>query len=233
MLHGGVKFGNAIVDVSIKSGFYPDIVMGGAEPLAELHRAGLVRADARVFARNAGLALVVRKGNPLGIASPKDLLRPEVTIVLASDVEPGARAQYRRAPGALIGESAAAELFTRELVTFDGRLGIQHRDVPGVGKILRQCRHHFPSPGAVLCAHVSSAAGDGRNPGGRALFLDDRDHRDIAWPSTARGGVRGVLPTCRARPLPTLRFRHNGRGGVRSGAAVALQRPEAALSTSS
>jgi hypothetical protein len=171
MLHGGVKFGNAIVDVSIKSGFYPDIVMGGAEPLAELHRAGLVRADARVFARNAGLALVVRKGNPLGIASPKDLLRPEVTIVLASDVEPGARAQYRRALGALIGESAAAELFTRELVTFDGRLGIQHRDVPealaksyaNVGIIFRACipaRHEqrpITSTGEVVIGSRTAA----------------------------------------------------------------------------
>lgn len=130
MRQGGIKFGNAVVDVSTKSGFYPDIVMAGAEPLAELYRAGLVRAEARVFARNAGLALVVRKGNPLGIASLNDLSRPDIAIVLASEAEPGARAQYRHALEALMGESAAAELFARETVTFDGRLGIQHRDVP-------------------------------------------------------------------------------------------------------
>jgi extracellular solute-binding protein len=127
---GGLKLGNAIIDISTKSRFYPDIVMGGAEPLRQLRGAGLVRAEARVFARHAGLALLVRAGNPLGVASLDDLLRPEVTIVIASASEPGARAQYRRALNALMGESAAADLFARETLTFEGRLGIQHRDVP-------------------------------------------------------------------------------------------------------
>jgi hypothetical protein len=148
---GGIKLGNAIIDISAKSGFYPDIVMGGAEPLRELRRAGLVRAEARVFARNAGLALVVRKGNPLKIASLADLMRPEIAIVVASASEPGARAQYRRALDALMGEGAAADLFARETVTFDGRLGIQHRDIPealakkraNVGIIFRHLAQYY------------------------------------------------------------------------------------------
>jgi extracellular solute-binding protein len=129
MRHRGLKLGNAIIDISIKSGFYPDIIMGGAEPLRELRSAGLVKAEARVFARNAGLALVVRKGNPLNVTSLKDLLRPEINIVVASASEPGARVQYRRALEGLMGEGPSADLFARETVTFEGRLGIQHRDV--------------------------------------------------------------------------------------------------------
>jgi hypothetical protein len=126
---GGLKLGNAVIEVSTSSGFYPDVVMAGAEPLHELRRDGIVRSDARLFARNKGLGLVVRKGNPLGIAAVGDLAKPGVKIVMASASEPGARAQYRRALDALIGEGATSELLAHEVVTFDGRLGIQHRDV--------------------------------------------------------------------------------------------------------
>src|SRR5207244_1705393 len=56
---GGISFGNLTLDVSRTSGFYPDIVMAGAAPLKELHEASIVDAEARVFARNQGLALVV------------------------------------------------------------------------------------------------------------------------------------------------------------------------------
>jgi hypothetical protein len=126
---GGLKLGNAVVEVSTKSGFFPDIVMGGAEPLRELRRAGLLRSEARVFARNKGLALLVRKGNPLGVASVQDLARPDVRIVMASASEPGARNQYVLALREMIGEDAVKNALARETVTFEGRLGIQHRDV--------------------------------------------------------------------------------------------------------
>jgi len=49
------------------SGFYPDIVMGGASPLARLRWAAIVDGEARVFARNRGLSLLVAAGNRLAI----------------------------------------------------------------------------------------------------------------------------------------------------------------------
>jgi hypothetical protein len=64
LLGGGIALGNLTIDVSRASGFYPDIVMGGAAPLTQLHKAWVVEAEARVFARNRGLSLLVAGGSP-------------------------------------------------------------------------------------------------------------------------------------------------------------------------
>src|SRR6516225_5917609 len=64
---GGIALGNLTLDVSRKSGFYPDIVMAGPEPLREVRRLGVIEPRARFFSLNRGPALLVRKGNPLGI----------------------------------------------------------------------------------------------------------------------------------------------------------------------
>ena len=130
MLKGrGISFGNLTLDVSRTSGFYPDIVMAGAAPLKELHEASIVDAEARVFTRNQGFALVVVAGNPLGIHHLDDLARSDIRIVLASESEPGARRQYISAFEALLGPQQTQTILARETVSFPGRLGIQHRDV--------------------------------------------------------------------------------------------------------
>jgi hypothetical protein len=179
MRHRGLKLGNAIIDISIKSGFYPDIIMGGAEPLRELRSAGLVKAEVRVFARNAGLALVVRKGNPLNVTSLKDLLRPEINIVVASASEPGARAQYRRALEGLMGEGPSADLFARETV-IRGQVGNPtSRCSRSAGEEPHECRHNFRTSGPILCTRQCSRGG--------AIFLDDRSHRAIGAAPPARG----------------------------------------------
>jgi accessory colonization factor AcfC len=103
--------------------------MAGENALRDLRRNGIVRAEARLFARNRGLALLVRRGNPLGIASITDLHNPQVRIVMASATEPGARGQYTKALEDLMGEAGTKALLARETVTFAGRLGIQHRDI--------------------------------------------------------------------------------------------------------
>jgi hypothetical protein len=125
----GLRLGNAVIDVGPESGFFPDIVMAGAKPLHGLRRIGIVGSEARVFARNMGLSLLVRAGNPIGIASVGDLSRPDIHVVMASASEPGARGLYQQALEALIGKDAVQVVVAREAVTFDGRLGIQHRDV--------------------------------------------------------------------------------------------------------
>jgi ABC-type molybdate transport system substrate-binding protein len=159
----GITLGNLTLAVNRDSGFYPDIVMGGAMPLKELRHAGLIDGRARVFARNRGLALLVAAGNPLGIAHLDDLAQPNVRMVMASASEPGARSQYIAALEALAGREQTALILARESVTFPGRLGIQHRDVlqaiatgnADVGVIFRHLAHYFANAYPELCAMLT------------------------------------------------------------------------------
>src|SRR5712671_7965207 len=56
---GGIALGNLTLDVSRKSGFYPDIVMAGPDPLREVRKLGAIEPQARFFSRNRGPALLV------------------------------------------------------------------------------------------------------------------------------------------------------------------------------
>jgi hypothetical protein len=125
---GGIALGSLTLEVSRKSGLYPDIFMGYPGPLRQLHQLGVVEAQARFFSKNSGLALLVRKGNPLGIGGLRDVLRASARIALpdSGDVRAGCRA----AADELLGQSAADAFFAAEILSFPGRLGIMHRDLP-------------------------------------------------------------------------------------------------------
>ncbi len=125
---GAVAFGNLTLNVSRESGFYPDIFMGYPEPLRELHRLGVIEPRAHFFCRNRGVALLVRKGNPLGIQGLADVTRTSARLALSDPG--GVRAQCRAAADALLGKPAADALFAAEVPSFRGRLGIMHRDLP-------------------------------------------------------------------------------------------------------
>jgi Bacterial extracellular solute-binding protein len=163
LLGGGIALGNFTLEVSRASGFYPDIVMGGAAPLTRLHNASIVEREARLFARNRGLSLMVAAGNPLGIQELADLARPGSRIVMASAREPGARRQYIDAIEGLIGEEAARSILFREIVDFPGRLGIQHRDVlqaiacgyADIGIIFHHLAVYFAAAYPQLCAMIT------------------------------------------------------------------------------
>jgi hypothetical protein len=128
---GGIALGNLTLDVSRKSGFYPDIVMGGPDPLRQLRKLGVIEPQARFFSKNRGLALLVRKGNPLGIHGLTDVARTGARLALPDAVdEAGSRARYRDAADELIGKSAADAFFAAEVPHFPGRIGIVHRDFP-------------------------------------------------------------------------------------------------------
>jgi hypothetical protein len=127
---GGIALGNLTLDVSRRSGFYPDIVMGGPDPLQDLRKLGVLEPRARFFSRNRGLALLVPKGNPLGIHGLTDVARAGARLAQPDVVEAGSRARYRAAVDELIGRSAADAFFATEVQHFPGRLGITHRDVP-------------------------------------------------------------------------------------------------------
>jgi hypothetical protein len=127
---GGIALGNLTLDVSRKSGFYPDIVMAGPDPLQQLRKLGVLEPEARFFTKNRGLALLVRKGNPLGIHGLTDVARSGARLAQPDVVEAGSRARYRAAVDELIGKSAADAFFAAEVEHFPGRIGITHRDVP-------------------------------------------------------------------------------------------------------
>lgn len=127
---GGIALGNLTFDVSRASGLYPDIVMGGPAPLGELRKLGVLEPQARYFSKNRGRALLVRKGNPLGIHGLADVARIGARVAQADAVEAGARAGNRAAIEDLIGKPAADAFFAKEVEHFPGRLGITHRDVP-------------------------------------------------------------------------------------------------------
>src|SRR5262245_35093025 len=127
---GSIMLGNLTIDVSRASGYYPDIVMGGRTPLQQLLKLGVIEPQARSFSKNRGRALVVRKGNPLGIHSLVDIARTGARIAQADSVEAGARSGNRAAVEALVGKATAEAIFAREVEHFPGRLGITHRDVP-------------------------------------------------------------------------------------------------------
>src|SRR3974390_213513 len=127
---GGIALGNLALDVSRKSGFYPDIIMAGPEPLREVRKLGVIEPQARFFAKNRGPAMLVRKGNPLGVYGLDDIARTPARIALPDATEAGARARYRATIEGLIGNSGADAVFAAEVPSFPGRLGIVHRDLP-------------------------------------------------------------------------------------------------------
>jgi hypothetical protein len=168
LLGHGIAFGNMTLAVSRASGFYPDIVMGGAPPLKQLRRAGIVDDQAHVFARNRGLSLLVASGNPLAIDKLFDLERASIRVVLASENEPGARSQYLAALSALLGEQATQAILAHELTVFPGRLGIQHRDVlyaiatgkADVGIIFHHLARYFAETYPQHCSMVTVRGAD-------------------------------------------------------------------------
>jgi extracellular solute-binding protein len=125
---GAVALGNLTLDVSRGSGFYPDIFMGYPEPLRQLRQLGVIEPQARFFCKNRGVALLVRKGNPLGIQGLTDVTRTSARIALPDSGD--VRTQCRAAADALLGKPAADALFAAEVPSFPGRLGIMHRDLP-------------------------------------------------------------------------------------------------------
>lgn len=130
MRTGAIALGNLVLEFTRASGFYPDMVMAGPTPLRALRQLGAVEPQARFFSRNRGRALLVRKGNPLGIAGPADVARIGARIAQADLVEADAHAGNFASIVGLIGQAGADAFFANEVQHFPGRLGITHRDVP-------------------------------------------------------------------------------------------------------
>ena len=92
-----------------------------------MYQLGIVESEARFFCRNRGVALLIRKGNPLGIHRLTDVVRAGARIALPDSGD--VRAKCLAATEELLGKSAADALVAAES-SFPGRLGIMHRDLP-------------------------------------------------------------------------------------------------------
>ncbi len=163
---GGVGLGNLMLDVSRSSGFYPDVFMGYPEPLRQLHQLGVTERRARFFCKNRGVALLVRKGNPLGVRSLADVIRSGTRIALPDfgDV----RAKCLAATEMLLGKSAADALVSAE-TSFPGRLGIMHRDLPemvarGYADVAFTWRHLVSYWARIFPNHFEFVAVPGAEP---------------------------------------------------------------------
>jgi Bacterial extracellular solute-binding protein len=104
--------------------------LGGAAPLQALRKSHIIEPGVRTFSKNRGRALVVRKGNPLGIKELADVARTGARLVQADTVEAAARMGNITTVEVLLGKSTADAIFAHEVEHFPGRLGITHRDVP-------------------------------------------------------------------------------------------------------
>jgi hypothetical protein len=129
LTEGGISLGNAVLPIGRDKPVFPDLVMGGVAPLRQLRAAGVVEGQARIFAHTLGMGLLVSK-SLTGVDDLEQFSQRINRLIVASPSEPGARQQYRETSAALLGQSATAQLFAHEVVSFGGRLGIQHRDVP-------------------------------------------------------------------------------------------------------
>ena len=124
----GIRLGNAVIPLQMEGNVFPDIVMGGAGPLRRLAAAGLIEQDATVFARHRGMGLLLPKDR--ADQSLADFAKDGGRLVIATPNEAGARRQYVATLNTLVGETEANALLARDIGTFPGRLGIQHRDIP-------------------------------------------------------------------------------------------------------
>lgn len=163
---GGVALGNLTLDVSRSSGFYPDIFMGYPEPLRQLHQLSVIESQARFFCKNRGVALLVRKGNPLGIHSLADLMRADTRIALPDSGD--VRAKCLAATEELVGKSAVDAVLKAE-TSFLGRLGIMHRDLPemvarGYADVAFTWRHLVSYWARIFPNHFEFVAVPGAEP---------------------------------------------------------------------
>ncbi|MEM6822619.1 MAG: substrate-binding domain-containing protein [Verrucomicrobiota bacterium] len=213
MIQGGMRLGNLVLPVQSNGPWFPDLVMGGEAPLKKLCRQNLVDNTAFRLARHRGPALLVQKGNPLKFSSLEDLSRDGCSWVMATETEAGARHQYLKAMQSLLPKDISPDILLKhERQDFNGRLRIQHRDIPfavangraDAGLIFRHLAHYYANMFPDLLSvvevegaesfsadiYVTTTARSSRNSWG-AVFV--RFLREAAPEAYPRGGFQ-ILP---------------------------------------
>jgi ABC-type molybdate transport system substrate-binding protein len=107
---------------------WPDLFLTGPRQQAALRQRGYA-SGYFVYARTGGAGLLVRKGNPLGIASVRDCARPDVRVAVSSpEREP---ASYESYAAVIVGQGGAATLdaIMSKSSTLHP-LRVHHREIP-------------------------------------------------------------------------------------------------------
>lgn len=127
---GGFRFGNARLPVAPDGPVFPDLVMLGEGPMRRLNDLDMIAGPPVVFARHRGMGLLIHREHADDFANLETFAQSGLAFVMATPFEAGARDQYIETLKALIGDDQTARLLEREIEDFQGRLAIQHRDIP-------------------------------------------------------------------------------------------------------
>lgn len=128
---GQIRLGNLLVTVK------PHVFIGPADVIGKLAEGGKVSAG-RPFAKSRGCALLVRRGNPLGISGVADLFRPDVRLCCSNpETEKASFTVYANTLSALATaerDPDDGEAVVRLMMGAGGRTAhsqvIHHREVP-------------------------------------------------------------------------------------------------------
>ncbi|CAB1129304.1 Glycine/betaine ABC transporter substrate-binding protein [Candidatus Hydrogenisulfobacillus filiaventi] len=115
---GSLRVGSLTLSVA------PDVFAAGRGEMDAARRAGLVGEPA-AYAQNR-LALLVTRGNPLGIRGWDDLLRPEVVVALPNPATEGIARLVRAGITAALGTAAAQRVFEEKLRAGSTRVTTVH-----------------------------------------------------------------------------------------------------------
>jgi molybdate transport system substrate-binding protein len=127
MQAGQIVLGNFWIDVRPDK-LWPDVFMTGARQQQRLHAANFIDGWS-VYARNRGMVLLVRAGNPKNIRGISDLLRDDVRVALSSPArEPASFESYSNTLRAQGGPSLP-ELLLKKASTISPTT-VHHRENP-------------------------------------------------------------------------------------------------------
>lgn len=128
---GVLRLGNLSLTVR------PNVFLGPRGVVGPLHEAGKI-SEPRPFARSRGSVLLVRKGNPLGVATVTDLLRDDVRVVCSNPTkEKASFGVYSETLCNLArseeGDAAASVMLVklRDVLAFHSGM-VHHREIPQI-----------------------------------------------------------------------------------------------------
>jgi ABC-type molybdate transport system substrate-binding protein len=138
--------GEGLVLGNLRISRKPDVFIGPGNILDGLVDAGLI-AQHVPFAESRGNVILVRKGNPKGIASIADLLSDEVTVACSNPVtEKASFAVYAEAADGLAREAGA-----------DGEAVVAKLSTAGPKTVHSQIIHHREVPELISAGHADAA----------------------------------------------------------------------------
>lgn len=124
----------------------PDVFISPGNILDELVDAGFI-AQHVPFAESRGNVILVRKGNPKGIASVADLLSDDVTVACSNPVtEKASYAVYAEAAGGLAQEAGV-----------DGNAVVEKLSTAGAKTVHSQIIHHREVPELIGAGYADAA----------------------------------------------------------------------------